>query len=58
MVLTAPQTFDQLQENLKALELEPVSAQEREWLETIGDHVRARSPSTNFDFVFQALGPR
>ena len=57
MVLTAPQTFEQLEENLKALEMGPVSAQEKEWLETIGDHVRALNPSTNFDFIFQAFGP-
>jgi hypothetical protein len=38
--------------------MEPVSAQEKEWLETIGRHVRALSPSTNFDFIFQAFGPR
>jgi aryl-alcohol dehydrogenase-like predicted oxidoreductase len=58
MVLTAPQTFDQLEENVKALEMEPVAAQEKEWLETIGDHVRALSPSSNLDFIFQASGPR
>jgi hypothetical protein len=56
MVLSAPQTSDQLEENVKALEMEPVTAHEKEWLETIGDHVRALNPSTNFDFVFQAFG--
>jgi aryl-alcohol dehydrogenase-like predicted oxidoreductase len=57
MVLTAPETFEQLEENMKALEMGPVSAEEKAWLEAIGDQVRALSPSTNFDFVLQALGP-
>jgi aryl-alcohol dehydrogenase-like predicted oxidoreductase len=57
MVLTAPETFKQLEENVKTLELGPISEAERAWLEKIGDHVHALNPSTNFDFVFQALGP-
>ena len=48
----------QLEENVKALEMKPVTAQEKEWLETIGHHVRALNPSTNLDFIFQAFGPR
>lgn len=57
MVLTAPETFRQLQENLKMLQMGPVSNQERAWLERIGDHVHALSPSANFDFLFQGRGP-
>lgn len=51
MVLTAPETFDQLKENLKTLKAGPVTDQERQWLEKIGDHVHALNPSTNFDFL-------
>jgi aryl-alcohol dehydrogenase-like predicted oxidoreductase len=58
MVLTAPRTFAQLEENVKTLEMEPVGAEEKAWLETIGDHVRALSPSSNLDFILQAFGPR
>jgi predicted aldo/keto reductase-like oxidoreductase len=57
MVLTAPETIEQLEENVKTLELGPVSEEERSWLERIGDHVHARNPSSNFDFLFQARGP-
>jgi aryl-alcohol dehydrogenase-like predicted oxidoreductase len=57
MVLTAPATSAQLEENLKTLETGSVSQEERAWLEKVGDHVHARSPSTNFDFLFQARGP-
>ncbi len=57
MVLTAPQTMQQLEENLSTLEMGPVSEEERAWLERIGDHVHALSPSANFDFLFQARGP-
>jgi aryl-alcohol dehydrogenase-like predicted oxidoreductase len=57
MVLTAPETFEQLEENVKTLEMGPVSAEERGWLERIGDHVHALSPSANFDFLFQGRGP-
>ena len=57
MVLTAPQTIQQLEENLSTLEMGPVSEEERAWLERIGDHVHALSPSANFDFLFQARGP-
>ncbi len=56
MVLTAPQNFEQLEENMKALELGPITEEERRWLEGIGDHVHGFSPSTNFDFVFQGFG--
>jgi aryl-alcohol dehydrogenase-like predicted oxidoreductase len=52
MVLTAPASVEQLRANLRALEMGPVSAEERAWLERIGDHVHALSPSTNFDFLF------
>jgi len=52
MVLTAPETFAQLEENLTTLESDPVSEEERKWLEAIGDHVHAGSPNTNFDFLF------
>ena len=58
MVLTAPETFEQLQENLAALTSGPVSEQERQWLERIGDHVHTLNPSTNFDFLSQTSGPR
>ncbi len=58
MVLTAPVTFAQLKQNLAALESGPVSEEERRWLERVGDHVHALSPSTTFDFLFQAAGPR
>ena len=57
MVLTAPQTIQQLEENLSTLEMGPVSEEERAWLERIGYHVHALSPSANFDFLFQARGP-
>ena len=57
MVLTAPQTMEQLEENLRTLEMGPVAEEERVWLERIGDHVHARSPSANFDFLFQSRGP-
>ena len=57
MVLTAPQTMEQLEENLSTLEMGPVSEEERAWLERIGDHVHALSPSANFDFLFQTRGP-
>jgi aryl-alcohol dehydrogenase-like predicted oxidoreductase len=57
MVLTAPETIEQLEENVRALEMGPVSEEESAWLEKIGDHVHARNPSTNFDFLFQRLGP-
>ena len=58
MVLTAPETLDQLKENLMTLEYGPVSDEERRWLERVGDHVHAMNPSTNFDFLFQVAGPR
>ena len=51
MVLTAPETFEQLKEDLKTLEAGPVADEERKWLEKIGDHVHALNPSTNFDFL-------
>jgi len=57
MVLTAPETIEQLEENAKALDMGPLSEGERNWLERIGDHVRALNPSSNFDFVFQTRGP-
>ena len=57
MVLTAPETFEQLKQNIEALESEPVSEEERRWLERIGDHVHASNPSSNFDFLFQTSGP-
>jgi aryl-alcohol dehydrogenase-like predicted oxidoreductase len=58
MVLTAPETFAQLQENLAALASGRVSEEERRWLERIGDHVHVLNPSTNFDFLSQTSGPR
>jgi len=58
MVLTAPATFGQLKQNLGALEGGPVTDKERRWLERVGDHVHESSPSTTFDFLFQAAGPR
>jgi predicted aldo/keto reductase-like oxidoreductase len=57
MVLTAPETFEQLRQNVKTLSMGPVTEEERTWLETIGDHVHSLNPSSNFDFVFQTLGP-
>jgi aryl-alcohol dehydrogenase-like predicted oxidoreductase len=57
MVLTAPASLEQLEANLKALEMGPISPEERSWLERIGDHVHALNPSANLDFLFQALGP-
>jgi aryl-alcohol dehydrogenase-like predicted oxidoreductase len=56
-VLTAPKTMDQLEENLKTLKMGPVSKEEKRWLERIGDHVHVRSPSANFDFLFQGRRP-
>lgn len=58
MVLTAPETLEQLKSNLVALHSGPVTAEEREWLERIGDHVHALNPSTNFDFLFEWRGPK
>jgi len=58
MVLTAPSTFSQLRENLQALEGDPVTTEEKAWLERIGRHVHALNPSTNFDFLLSARGPR
>jgi aryl-alcohol dehydrogenase-like predicted oxidoreductase len=56
MVLTAPETAEQLEENVRTLEMGPVSEEEKAWLERIGDHVHALSPSTNFDFLFPGRG--
>jgi aryl-alcohol dehydrogenase-like predicted oxidoreductase len=58
MVLTAPQTMEQMKEDLGTLDCGPVTEEERSWLERIGDHVHAVNPSTNFDFLFQSAGPR
>lgn len=58
MVLTAPENIEQLEENVKTLEMGPVSEEERTWLEKIGDHVHGLNPSANFDFLFQTRGPR
>jgi aryl-alcohol dehydrogenase-like predicted oxidoreductase len=58
MVLTAPKTLEQLEENLQALDAGPVSEEEQQWLERIGDHVHAVNPSSNFDFLFQPSRPR
>ena len=58
MVLTAPSSFSQLRENLKALDAGPVTPEERAWLERVGDHVHRLNPSANFDFLFQTTGPR
>jgi aryl-alcohol dehydrogenase-like predicted oxidoreductase len=57
MVLTAPETMEQLEENVRTLEMGPLSEEKKAWLERIGDHVHARSPSANFDFLFQGRGP-
>jgi len=56
MVLTAPETFEQLKENLKTLAAGPVTDDERRWLERIGDHVHALNPNTNFDFLVPGRG--
>ncbi len=56
MVLTAPETFEQLKENVKTLESGPVTDEEREWLERIGNHVYPLSPSTTFDFLVPSRG--
>ena len=59
MVLTSPETFDQLESNLKTLSSGPVTEEERACLEKVGDHVHAINPSTNFDFLFsQYRGPK
>ena len=58
MVLTAPETPEQLRDNLAALRSGPVTEEERQWLETIGDHVHTLNPSTNFDFLFEWRGPK
>ncbi|MEW6440186.1 MAG: hypothetical protein AB1640_04550 [bacterium] len=58
MVLTAPQTLDQLKSNLRVLERGPLTEEERARLEKIGDHVHALNPSSNFDFMFQSRGPK
>ena len=51
-VLSGTTAIEQLEENLKTLERGPVSDEERRWLERVGDHVHAVSPSTTFDFLF------
>jgi hypothetical protein len=56
MVLTAPETFGQLKENVRTLEAGPVTDEERQWLERIGDHVHPLSPSTTFDFLVPGRG--
>jgi predicted aldo/keto reductase-like oxidoreductase len=56
MVLTAPETFEQLKQNLETLEAGPVTDEERQWLERIGDHVHPLSPSTTFDFLVPGRG--
>ena len=58
MVLTAPQNLQQMKDNLAVLDSQPVSDEEKDRLEKIGDHVHALNPSTNFDFVFQFRGPK
>jgi predicted aldo/keto reductase-like oxidoreductase len=55
LVLTAPETEEQLKKNLRVLESGPVTEDERRWLEKIGDHVHRQNPSTNFDFLFNAF---
>ena len=57
MVLSAPATQAQLEENVKALEEGPTSVEEKAWLERVGDHVHGLNPSTNFDFIFQTRRP-
>ncbi|MBW2244357.1 MAG: hypothetical protein JRH01_20425 [Deltaproteobacteria bacterium] len=56
MVLTAPSTRLQLEQNLKALEQGPLSADESAWLARIGKHVHVRNPNTTWDFLFQGRG--
>lgn len=56
MVLTAPETFEQLKQNLEALKSGPVTDEERQWLERIGDHVHPLSPNTTFDFLVPGRG--
>ena len=58
MVLTAPATRQQLEENVQALEQGPLSADEAAWLERIGRHVHDLDPNTTWDFLRQARGPR
>lgn len=58
MVLTAPTTKEQLEANVKALDQGPLTADESAWLERIGRHVRARNPSTEWDFLFKQRGAR
>lgn len=58
MVLTAPATLEQLEDNLKALESGPITEEERRRLEGIGEQVHRLSPSTNFDFLLNALPRR
>ncbi len=58
MVLTAPETMEELRENLTTLQSKPITEEERRWLETIGDHVHLSNRSTNFDFIFQPRAPR
>jgi predicted aldo/keto reductase-like oxidoreductase len=56
MVLTAPNTRAQLEDNVKALDQGPLSPEESAWLERIGKHVHARNPSTEWDFLFKQRG--
>lgn len=58
MVLTAPQTQQQLEANVKALEQGVLSKDESDWLARVGQHVHALDPNTTWDFLRQARGPR
>jgi len=57
MVLTAPETQQQLEENLAALEQGPLSTDESAWLARVGQHVHALDPNTTWDFLRQGRGP-
>lgn len=56
MVLTAPQTRQQLEANLKTLDQGPLDPDEAAWLARIGSHVHQRNPNTNWDFLFPGRG--
>lgn len=57
MVLTAPSTRAQLEQNLATLEQGPLSADEYEWLARVGAHVHVHNPNTKWDFVRQGKAP-
>ncbi len=57
MVLTAPETQQQLEANLSTLEQGALNADESAWLARVGQHVHTRDPNTTWDFLFHGRPP-